>query len=110
MVNAPVSHYKFYYSSKIGSKFGDEPISLDVLFMPNPYPKLMNSSIKHQWLCVAEKIVRINIPIVEAITGDKLTAFAPTTTGILYENNKPIIILGSRKNEIDSNQKRLQVQ
>lgn len=46
--DAPVGHYKFYYSSKIGSKYGDEPILLDVLFTPNPYPQLVTVPITHE--------------------------------------------------------------
>ncbi len=91
--DAPVAHYKFYYTSKVGSKYGDEPILLDVLFIANPYPKLIELPVKHAWLQTSGDILTINIPAIESIAGDKLTAFAPTTTGILYEKNRPVEII-----------------
>jgi hypothetical protein len=33
------------------------------------------------------------VPVIESILGDKLTAFAPTTTGILYEKDRPAEII-----------------
>ncbi len=92
-VDAPVGHYKFYYNSKIGSKFGEEPILLDVLFTPNPYPQLVTKPIEHQWLKTVTPILAVDIPAIESIAGDKLTAFAPTTTGILYEKQRPVEII-----------------
>jgi hypothetical protein len=35
-------------------------------------------------------LIHVNVPTVEGITGDKLTAFAPTTTGILYGKGKEL--------------------
>lgn len=90
---APVGHYKFYYTSRIGSKYGDEPILLDVLFTANPYPQLVAVPIAHDWFKVTEPVLSISIPVAEAIMGDKLTAFAPTTTGILYTKNRPVEII-----------------
>lgn len=92
-IDAPVGHYKFYYTSKINSKYGDEPILLDVLFTPNPYPQLITVPITHQWLQTTLPVLSVDIPVIESIAGDKLTAFAPTTTGILYEKNRPVEII-----------------
>lgn len=92
-VDAPVGHYKFYYTSKIGSKYGDEPILLDVLFTANPYPYLVTIPIVHDWLQLTDFPLSVDIPGVESILGDKLTAFAPTTTGILYSKNRPVEII-----------------
>jgi hypothetical protein len=36
---------------------------------------------------------RVNIPVFESLLGDKLTAFAPNTTGILYTKNRPVEII-----------------
>lgn len=93
VADAPVGHYKFYYTSKIGSKYGDEPILLDVLFTSNPYPQLITVPIAHDWLQVTEPELSVDIPVAESIIGDKLTAFAPTTTGILYSKNRPVEII-----------------
>ena len=92
-VHAPVAHYKFYYTSKVGSRYGEEPILLDVLFTPNPYPKLVKLPISHAWLRTSGDMLAVNIPAIESIVGDKLTAFAPRTTGILYEKNRPVEII-----------------
>lgn len=91
--DAPVGHYKFYYTSKMGSRYGDEPILLDVLFTPNPYPQLISLPISHHWLQLTEPILSVDVPVIESIIGDKLTAFAPTTTGILYSKNRPVEVI-----------------
>lgn len=93
VIDAPVGHYKFYYTSKVGSKYGDEPILLDVLFIANPYPKLVELPVRHDWLQTTGDILTVNTPAIESIAGDKLTAFAPNTTGILYEKNRPVEII-----------------
>jgi hypothetical protein len=93
VINAPVSHYKFYYTGRVGSKYGEEPILLDILFIQNPYPKLIDVPIQHQWLQTTNGLLMVNTPVVESIAGDKLTAFAPVTTGILYEKDRPVEII-----------------
>jgi hypothetical protein len=93
VIDAPVGHYKFYYTSKVGSKYGDEPTLLDVLFIDNPYPKLVELPVRHDWLQTTGDTLTVNTPAIESIAGDKLTAFAPTTTGILYEKNRPVEII-----------------
>src|SRR6186713_946576 len=79
VIEAPVGHYKFYYTSRLGSKYGDEPILLDVLFTTNPYPKLVELPVRHDWLQTTGDILTVNAPTIESIAGDKLTAFAPAT-------------------------------
>lgn len=91
--DAPVAHYKIYYASKIDDNFGEEPILLDVLFAPNPYPKIVEYPIQHDWLQHDGEPIMVQIPIYDCILGDKLTAFAPKTTGILYSKNRPVEII-----------------
>jgi hypothetical protein len=90
VIDAPVAHYKLYYSSQVdqNQKFGEEPILLDVLFTPNPYPKTKTTAIEHLWLETEGDPVTVTVPVPEAILGHKLTAFAPNTTGILYSKNR----------------------
>jgi len=90
---APVSHYKVYYTSKVDNSFGDEPILLDVLHATNPYPKTVNYSIEHSWLKKEGESLVVEIPTYDSILGDKLTAFAPKTTGILYSKGRPVEII-----------------
>lgn len=91
--DAPVSHYKIYYSSKIDNSFGDEPILLDVLHAPNPYPEIAEHPIEHSWLKQEGDVVVVKVPIYDCILGDKLTAFAPKSTGILYTKGRPVEII-----------------
>jgi hypothetical protein len=91
---APVGHYKFFYESRISQHFGDEPILLDILFTAKPgYPNIKNIPIKHKWLLTNDPFEIIKVPSFESLLGDKLTAFAPSTTGILYSKNRPIEII-----------------
>lgn len=91
--DAPVKHYKVFYKSAISQHFGLEPILLDVLLTPNPYPAINHKEINHPWLLLDGKPVTVQVPTTESIVGDKLTAFAPTTTGILYSKNRPVEII-----------------
>jgi flagellar hook protein FlgE len=66
---------------------------LDLLYTPNPYPETKEVPIKHPWLITSGDEVTITMPTFDAILGDKLTAFAPKTTGILYSKNRPAEII-----------------
>ncbi len=90
--HVPVGHYKFYYTPTIGG-LDDEPILLDVLFAPVDYARLVNKPIDHPWLRVVEPILSVQMPDINCLLGDKLTAFAPNTTGILYRKNRPLEIV-----------------
>ena len=89
--DAPIGHFKMYYKSNVDGNI--EPILLDILYTPNPYPEFMELPIKHQWLATSGKDTFIIMPTFDAILGDKLTAFAPKTTGILYSKNRPVEII-----------------
>ncbi|MEK6616564.1 MAG: nucleotidyl transferase AbiEii/AbiGii toxin family protein [Bacteroidota bacterium] len=90
---APVEHYKFYYKSVIDSNYGEEPILLDILYDKHFYPELKKLPIENKWLVTGSPISSAEVPSVESILGDKLTAFAPNTTGILYTKDKPAEII-----------------
>jgi Nucleotidyl transferase AbiEii toxin, Type IV TA system len=87
----PIGHYKIYYKSSVDNSI--EPILLDLLFETNPYPELMEIPINHDWLATSGEVLTVKMPTFEAILGDKLTAFAPKTTGILYTKNRPVEII-----------------
>ncbi|MFN5442806.1 MAG: nucleotidyl transferase AbiEii/AbiGii toxin family protein [Crocinitomicaceae bacterium] len=89
--DAPIGHYKVYYKSVVDNN--DEPILLDLLYTPNPYPEVRKIAINHPWLSTNGDYVKIETPTFDAILGDKLTAFAPKTTGILYSKNRPVEII-----------------
>lgn len=89
--DAPIGHFKAYYKSAVDGNI--EPILLDLLYTPNPYPEIQEIKIKHPWLSTSEEESVITMPTFDAILGDKLTAFAPKTTGILYSKNRPVEII-----------------
>jgi hypothetical protein len=48
---------------------------------------------KTQLVSTSEEDTIIAMPTFDAILGDKLTAFAPKTTGILYSKNRSVEII-----------------
>src|SRR5690606_13905654 len=89
--DAPIGHFKIFYKSVVDGN--EEPILLDLLYTPNPYPETKEYPINHSWLAASGKETTVVLPTFEAILGDKLTAFAPKTTGILYSKNRPVEII-----------------
>ncbi|MBP93061.1 MAG: hypothetical protein CMC55_02960 [Flavobacteriaceae bacterium] len=89
--DAPIGHFKMYYTSNVDGNI--EPILLDILYTPNPYPELMEIPIAHDWIQTTGTVTAVLMPTFDAILGDKLTAFAPKTTGILYSKNRPVEII-----------------
>jgi hypothetical protein len=86
----PKAHYELEYDSNVNKN--SNYILLDVLFEKNHYTRLQLKPIQSKWI-ETETVIEITLPTVEAITGDKLTAFAPTTTGILYGKGKELEII-----------------
>ncbi len=82
----PGSHYNFDFPAKINTV---GMITLDILFDDNPYSIVEKSFIKNKWIETTEPYLTVNIPSVNSILGDKLTAFAPDTTGIPYWLGNP---------------------
>ena len=88
----PKAHYKFIFNSNAAgvTKEGqpnpnpEREILLDVLFAENPYPNLVERAINTNWLKLKSEPLVVKMPCVNSITGDKLTAFAPNTTGVPY--------------------------
>ena len=71
----------------------EDHILLDILFEEHSYPALLRLPVKTSWLVTDQHDVFVNMPSVASIAGDKLTAFAPTTTGILYGMGKEVEIV-----------------
>lgn len=86
----PKQHYKFFYESVVERK--ESSIILDVLYDENPYPACEMVPIQSDLIITEGQIMRIKCPTPESLFGDKLTAFAPHTTGILYGKNKDLEI------------------
>lgn len=86
----PKAHYELEYESDVNRN--SNYILLDILFEKAHYPAVQLKPIRSTWI-ETEAIIEINLPTIEAITGDKLTAFAPNTTGILYGKGKELEII-----------------
>jgi hypothetical protein len=77
----PKSHYKFFYNSVIEPK--RDQILLDVLFTQQPESRIEAVPIRTSFIDVVRE-ANVWIPTVEALLGDKLTAFAPASIGVPY--------------------------
>ncbi|MBT3421203.1 MAG: nucleotidyl transferase AbiEii/AbiGii toxin family protein [Bacteroidetes bacterium] len=87
----PKAHYFLYYKSNFNNS--GNYILLDLLFQEDVYTKTSFTNIKSSWLKYIEPAVKVKVPTVNAILGDKLTAFAPNTTGVPYNRNKEVEII-----------------
>jgi hypothetical protein len=52
------------------------------IFLLNPYSVLIEKTLQTEWLLDDGDMARVNMPDVDSITGVKMTAFAPITTGV----------------------------
>lgn len=86
----PKHHYKFYFLSNIQKK--ESHILLDILYEKNLYPKLNEVDVNSSIISLEGQITKVKCPTKECLLGDKLTAFAPHTTGILYGQGKDLEI------------------
>lgn len=80
----PKAHYKFTFDTKM---HGSGTILLDVLIEDSIYPELIERPVYTHWIETDEKTM-VTMPSIDAITGDKLTAFAPDTIGVPYFKGK----------------------
>lgn len=84
-------HYKFTYQSPVLQR--DFYILLDVVFMDSPYTTVLNKEVQNEFLLTEGIPSIVMVPSPECILGDKLTAFAPHTTGVLLRQNKELEIM-----------------
>lgn len=88
------AHYKFYYKPVSSALRKREYILLDILYEASPYgSNVIDVPLDSTFLKMEGKPMTVNVPNHEAILGDKLTAFAPNTTGIPYGKGKEIEII-----------------
>jgi hypothetical protein len=64
-----------------------------LLFEEHNYPQVLQLPVASTFLHQEGEPLRVAAPSVESIAGDKLTAFAPRTTGILYGKGKELEII-----------------
>ena len=85
-------HYKFYYKSPVKNDTLFY-ILLDILFEENHYARIVRKPIKNDLLNTQGEDLEVVLPSVDCILGDKLTAFAPHTTGIPLGIGKELEII-----------------
>jgi len=83
----PKAHYRLTFYSQWDKK--ERVILLDVLYEAHGYPALIQAPIVNEWVQTDTNLVAVQIPSADSITGDKLTAYAPNTTGIRFRVEHP---------------------
>jgi len=80
-------HYKFFYTPLHKTNKDEEYVLLDILYEEINYKNIISLPIQSDFLPMIDKPLSVDVPSLEDILGDKLTAFAPNTTGIPYFKN-----------------------
>lgn len=89
--NIEKRHFRFRFNSpRIGKEIN---ILLDVVFEANPYLRLTKRPITNRLLLSEGESLMVSLPDKNCILGDKLTAFAPHTTGIPFGLDKELEIV-----------------
>lgn len=85
-------HFRFLFQSPRTEK--EIHILLDIVFEANPYPKVVSRPIRNDMLLSDDDDdMLVFVPDKNCILGDKLTAFAPHTTGIPFGKDKELEII-----------------
>lgn len=87
----PKAHFKFFYISPLDGK--ESYVLLDIVFEKSPYNQLLEVAIESPFIDTMPPDKVVIVPDIENILGDKLTAFAPNTTGIPYGKGKEMEII-----------------
>lgn len=86
----PKAHYKFYFDSVFDPR---GYVLLDIVFDKHRYPTIQSTSIQSAWIKIEGKPTLVETPTIDSLLGDKLTAFAPNTTGVLFGKEKSLEIV-----------------
>lgn len=87
----PKAHYKLFYNSIMNDAEGY--VLLDILFEKNNYLEITEKDINCNLIKYKSPAKIVRMPNIDCILGDKLTAYAPNTTGIPYNRNKELEII-----------------
>ena len=77
-------HYKFFFTPLHKTNKDEEYVLLDVLYEKINYKHLIFIPVKSVFVPMSDNPLTVKVPSLDDILGDKLTAFAPNTTGIPY--------------------------
>jgi len=72
-------HFKFFYNSIYSQR--EDYVLLDILEEENHFPETQVLPIRTPFIEV-ERDIEVQVPTVDCMTGDKLTALAPNTVGV----------------------------
>lgn len=75
-------HFKLFYEPLVKMKGNLNYILLDVVYDASPYANIQQTEVSHFLLVEKDFPVKVATPTLEAILGDKLTAYGPNTTGV----------------------------
>ncbi len=88
--NVPKSHAAYEYLVSYPAGYSSGEILLDVLYEDIDYTRLFTLPIESPLLKTEGEPAMVQVPSLEDMLGDKLTAFAPHTTGIpFFKGDKP---------------------
>lgn len=88
--NIEKHHYRFTYNSPCSDN--ELYILLDILFEENHYSKTIKIPVRNSLIVTEEPYSFVTVPTVDSLLGNKLTAFAPHTTGIPFGIGKELEI------------------
>ena len=81
------AHFKCFYTPTYKSNKELDFVILDVLFEESMYESTLNLPVASVFVPQLSHPILVKAPSLEDLLGDKLTAFAPNTTGIPYLKN-----------------------
>jgi len=84
------SHYKYGYTSAVNGRPAE--ILLDVMEEECLYPRTISKPVAAPF-AIPENQFDVQVPTIEGLTADKLTAFAPCTIGVLYSERSSLKII-----------------
>lgn len=89
--NIPKSHSKFFYQLAYTDRVrGEGYILLDVLYEDCHYQNTVEIPIASPFIEIEGEPLNVKVPSIDDLLGDKLTAFAPNTTGIPYYKKEKV--------------------
>ena len=89
--SVPKSHEKLHYRvAYLSQTDRTESILLDILYEDAQYERVETLNVESPFIRIDGQPLTVNVPSVDDILADKLTAFAPNTSGIpYYKNGEP---------------------
>ena len=89
--NIEKRHFRFHFLSPESGR--EISILLDVVFEESPYANVISMPVQNSLLASEGEDLYVSLPDQNCILGDKLTAFAPHTTGIPFGIGKELEII-----------------